>query len=130
MVRGYANSATKQGTRSYQEDKFVVIRHKTSSESGWLLGVMDGHGGDEVSIFCEQNIENIFKSLSSKSTNITSILRQLIKTLAKETKNMRSGSTISLAYISESRAKAFVDMNKGITRLLHTVTEGGEQPLT
>lgn len=113
MVQGYVSSATEKGARSYQEDRFVVIRHKTRETEGWLLGVMDGHGGVEVAEFCEKNIENYFKILISKPLMITDVLRELIRMLNEKLKHMNSGSTVSLVYIHEANdrgdaARAFV----------------------
>src|SRR3989344_8287137 len=106
MIQGYVNSATEKGSRPYQEDGFVVIRHETHEEKGWLIAVMDGHGGSEVAEFCEQTLENKFKALAGKSKNIQSILIELVKRLVKETRRMNAGSTISLVYISETKAWA------------------------
>lgn len=113
MVQGYVNAATDQGRRLYQEDRFVVIRHDTQEVKGWLLGVMDGHGGAEVAEFCEKNIENFFKILLPKPLMITDVLRKLIHMLNEKLKYINSGSTISLVYIQEANsggdaARAFV----------------------
>ena len=108
MIQGYVNSATEKGSRPYQEDRFVVIRHETHEEKGWLIAVMDGHGGSEVAEFCEKNLESKFKDLMSKSKNIVSIAAELVKRLTKETRHMTAGSTISLVYISETKSWAYV----------------------
>lgn len=109
MIQGYVNSAMEKGTRFYQEDRFSVIRHETQKEKGWLLAVMDGHGGAEVARYCEENIESKFKPLiSDPQLMITDVLRQLIEVFVKETRGMDAGSTISLVYISETSERAFV----------------------
>lgn len=113
MVQGYANAATNQGGKPYQEDRFIITRHDTQEVKGWLLGVMDGHGGAEVAEFCEKNIENFFKVLFSKPLMITDVLREVINMLNEKLKHMNSGSTVSLVYIHEANsrgdaARAFV----------------------
>lgn len=108
MIQGYTNTATDKGTRQYQEDRYVVIRHDIPQEKGWLLAVMDGHCGSEVAEFCEQNLENLFKTLVHKSENIGPMPAQLMKILVKETRHISAGSTISLVYISETKAWAYV----------------------
>lgn len=113
MVQGYISSATEKGAKYYQEDRFIVIRHDTQEVKGWLLGVMDGHGGAEVAEFCEKNIENFFKTLLPKPLMITDVLRELIHMLNEKLKHTNSGSTVSLVYIHEANsrgdaAKAFV----------------------
>lgn len=108
MIQGYTNTATDKGARQYQEDRYVVIRHDIQNEKGWLLAVMDGHGGPEVAEFCKQNIETLFKSLISRSEYIRPLLIQLVKILVKESGNISAGSTISLVYISETKAWAHV----------------------
>ena len=108
MVRGYVSSATEQGGRQYQEDRFVVIRYDTPEEKGWLLAVMDGHGGSEVADLCEKSLGSLFRSLISGPAMITDVLRQLIEALVKKTRGMDTGSTISVVYISETNSNAFV----------------------
>lgn len=113
MVQGYVHASTNQGSRPYQEDRFVVIRRDTKEVKGWLLGVMDGHGGAEVSEFCEKHIEHYFKILLTKPVMMTDVLRELIHMLNHKLKHMNSGSTVSLVYIHEANdrgdaARAFV----------------------
>lgn len=113
MICGDVNSATDQGGRLYQEDRFVVIQHYTPEVKGWLLGVMDGHGGAEVAEFCEKNIDSFFKILLPKPLMMPDILRKLTYMLNEKTKHMDSGSTVSLVYIHEANdrgdaARAFV----------------------
>lgn len=114
MVLGYANAATDQGSRSYQQDRLMVYRYDTSEEKGWLLAVADGHGESaEVAEFCEKNLSsyfNNFVALEFENTDavLEKVLRITVLVLHKKTKNMISGSTLSVVYISETKAKTFV----------------------
>lgn len=113
MVQGYVNSATDKGARDYQEDRFIVNRVDNSKEKGWLLAVMDGHSGSEVAEFSEANLATYFKNFTDPVLSITieglkRALKLTIKVLSDSTKSMRSGCTLSIVYISETMAKAFV----------------------
>ena len=114
MVPGYVNVATDQGDRSYQEDRYVVYRYDTSEEKGWLLAIMDGHSGSaEVAELCEKNLQTYFNNLAAlvfehTDAVLENILKNTISALHEATKDMYSGSTVSLVYISETKAKAFV----------------------
>ncbi len=115
MMSGYANAATNIGHRSYQEDRYLAIKLAISKEeSGWLLAVMDGHSGSaEVAEFCEKNLTAYFGNLLDPvfeytDANLERILKNTILALHEATKDMTSGSTISIVYVSETKTKAFV----------------------
>ncbi|MDP3697081.1 MAG: PP2C family protein-serine/threonine phosphatase [Candidatus Taylorbacteria bacterium] len=114
MVQGYIDAATHCGARSYQQDRFVVHRIRQGKEKGWLLAVADGHGDSaEVAEFCEKNLADYFTKFIGKAKSITNeahknVIKSTVKTLSDLTKNMDSGSTLSLVYISETKGMAFV----------------------
>ncbi len=68
-----------------------------------FLAVMDGHGGNAVSTLCLEVIESEF-SLTNFA-NAEQYLIDFIAKLNKKTEKMGSGSTISLACISESEGR-------------------------
>ncbi|MBI2057854.1 MAG: protein serine/threonine phosphatase 2C family protein [Candidatus Yanofskybacteria bacterium] len=111
MLRGKVTFDSNQGARFYQEDRYIALRPQIKGNfSGWLLAVMDGHGGSEVSEFCLDNIPNIFfkaTNLGRQSVN-EAILKQIVGLLAKETNNMEAGSTLSLVYVDEVASVARV----------------------
>ena len=114
MTTGFVSAATDQGKRSYQEDRHVVYRYDMPDEKGWLTAVVDGHSGSaEVAEFCEKNLSIYFTNLLNSVLEHTdeileNILKNTISALHEATKEMDSGATISIVYISETRAKAFV----------------------
>ena len=102
---GGITSYTSLGERTYQEDRHLVINKDFAS----LLAVMDGHGGDETSDFCFQNLERIFERVLSKNKSFSgAIVKDLISELDQETKGHTSGSTISIVLISEFEENAHV----------------------
>ncbi|MDP3963356.1 MAG: PP2C family serine/threonine-protein phosphatase [bacterium] len=98
--------ATAQGPRTYQEDRAHFQRIEKGDCDGWLLAVMDGHGGEAVSEYCRQRIGEYF--MLSEASKAKTALSKLIARLARETENFRAGSTISIACILESHRKAVI----------------------
>ncbi|HEY4484473.1 MAG: hypothetical protein A3I24_03645 [Candidatus Harrisonbacteria bacterium RIFCSPLOWO2_02_FULL_41_13b] len=104
MFRGQVTGASEKGQRLYQEDRFLALAPELFGNfSGWLLAIMDGHNGSEVSEFCFKNLPDIFSRISNNGKLKVDevMLKKIIRLLAKETSQMSSGSTISLAYIDE-----------------------------
>jgi len=74
-----AYSITIQGGREYQEDKFV----NTQIEKGVFLScIFDGHGGDDVSIFLQNNFPGFVKQglHNGSCHDIPMLLRRAFKT--------------------------------------------------
>jgi len=91
-----ATSVARQGPRSYQEDRHHVTY---IPDRKWqLLAVMDGHGGSEVSDFCEKNI---FRMMSLENGNPAHSLSKLVFNLNSATYRYRAGSTFSAVIISD-----------------------------
>lgn len=88
--------AIKQGPRPYQEDR----HHETyiPARKWKLLAVMDGHGGSEVSDFCEKNI---FRLTPLDSPKPEYCLSSLVSHLNSATRRYQAGSTFSGVIISE-----------------------------
>lgn len=92
---------THQGRREKQEDRYVCFRlSEVSQYNGWFLAVMDGHGGADVSSYCELHLKNFFTLENHE--HVEDALKQLVAKLQADTKNFKQcGSTISLACILE-----------------------------
>lgn len=106
-MKGTVTTAVKQGSRSYQEDCNLHISVAYESRlCGELLAVMDGHGGAAVSELCEQEIRNIFKFSGSEQSEAS--LKKLVAELALRTGDYETGSTISLALITDVPLKVSV----------------------
>ncbi|MDO8558921.1 MAG: PP2C family serine/threonine-protein phosphatase [bacterium] len=108
---GKVSAHSEQDGRPYQEDRLVLIKKEISDqESGWLLAVMDGHVGPETAEFCAKNLESFFdRALGSKKEQVDEdVLRETISLLNESTRHLVTGSTISLAFVSETNSKVLV----------------------
>jgi serine/threonine protein phosphatase PrpC len=89
-------SATHVGLRPYQEDRLFTA----SYEKGLLVGVFDGHGGEQVSRIASEKLPGIFADEITKPKTAPRVaLKRAIRRLVSKTKHLDSGSTLSLAYI-------------------------------
>ena len=106
-MKSIVTSAKEKGPRSYQEDRHLHI--KVACKSGFqgeLLAVMDGHGGESVSEFCEKEIPDLFKLFEPEQAETA--LKELVAELSLRTSHFRAGSTISLALITDNPRKVSV----------------------
>lgn len=107
---GQVSSDTKKGGRPHQEDRLIFSKKRISDqEFGWLLAIMDGHGGNYVAEYCAKNLEIFFEQALNKKKEVDlDVLRGTVNLLNESTRHQEAGSTISLAFISETSAKALV----------------------
>ena len=96
-------SHTSIGARGYQEDRFLV--HKC--DDGYLLAVMDGHGGSQVAEFIVNNLVRFF-SEATKDSAYSDRLREVFSKLNLETRSMYPGSTLSIVFLPDDEEKAHV----------------------
>jgi protein phosphatase len=94
-------TATALGTRQYQEDRYFTATH----QDGDLIGVFDGHGGDECSDYLSDRFVGTFlkyyeetEEYESENSFLRTVFRKTFKQLAAETKDMESGSTASIVW--------------------------------
>lgn len=100
FLRGTVSSAQSVGPRETQEDYLVHVPFVNKrNEHGHLLGVMDGHGGEDVAKYCSETIPVIF---DHDATDGTQELRKITEQLVARTQFAGPGSTLSLAYINET----------------------------
>lgn len=99
-------TASAQGTRGSQEDRFVVV----SLSDGWLLAVLDGHNGDGVSDLCAKRLPTlaleIWERSRAHSCDEYYFLKTIVQCLHRETMHHVAGSTISLAHVLEGCRRA------------------------
>lgn len=105
-MRSTISLATHKGSRGYQEDRNII----NQTENGILLAVFDGHGGDEVSDFCEKNILRAFNDVADNNDmpTIPLKIKGIFDFLARLTNDMRAGSTASIVFIPSTMDRAFV----------------------
>lgn len=99
-----STSCTDIGTRDYYEDR-LVIQELTD---GWLLAVMDGHGGAEAATFIADNLVQIFSETAEEPSFVPSKLAVVFRKLHLGTKHMHPGSVLSLVFLPRNVAKAYV----------------------
>jgi serine/threonine protein phosphatase PrpC len=109
MKNGTFTTATAKGHRSYQEDRFFTF----VSEAGTLLGVFDGHGGDECSEYLSSKgylhiVEevNAVHNEFGKAGGTEDAFRRAFRRIASETDHMRAGSSATVAFIDAQNSEA------------------------
>jgi serine/threonine protein phosphatase PrpC len=88
------STASELGLRDYQEDRYVV--HHTNA--GVLLGIMDGHGGEDVADVCRDYLAT-FWDLSILNRHPQEALGLVVWQLDCITNEYHCGSTVSLAFV-------------------------------
>lgn len=101
------------GGRSHQEDRFLVERIAVEtariSSCGWLFGVMDGHNGSGVADFAAATLREYFShDLLATNGFIVKALRSTVARLNEETRHQDAGSTLSMVYVPDDEACAYV----------------------
>jgi protein phosphatase 2C family protein 2/3 len=103
MLKGVTDAAQLIGGRNYQEDRVIhILFSNMFGNRGHLIGILDGHGGDEVANYCAKHITNLF---NPNAKNSATELERLIRALDVRTQFMDSGSTLSLAWIDERSSR-------------------------
>jgi serine/threonine protein phosphatase PrpC len=106
-VRGAVAAHTVQGPRPGQEDRYVV-EPLCSPEgvSGYLLAVLDGHGGAAVAEYCQRELPAVFSLAGPEDAE--NALRRAVRALDQGTRKERSGTTLSAVCLLESHEVATV----------------------
>ena len=99
-------TATIQGLRSYQEDRFYYYTYPNGNT---FIAVMDGHGGVDVAEYCKSYFKKKIP-FGNLGSNPNEYLRVLISELSSEITNsgLYAGTTLSIAYTDPSRQKVFI----------------------
>ena len=80
--------ATTRGMRGHQEDRYFHL----ATATGTYVGVFDGHGGSECSVYCARRLPQILLN--------TPQVEAALALLNTEVRGYRSGSTASIAFIT------------------------------
>lgn len=121
--------SSKQGVRSSQEDTFVSSPLLLPNrQTGYLLGVFDGHCGSECSSWLSENIVTVWNSLKSPDleaniSELFQILDEQFCTLSVREK-YESGSTACIAIVTEE--KGIWVANVGDCRCIKSSDVGGD----
>ena len=90
------SSHSAKGQRPYQEDRLFIGTY----EQGTLIGVFDGHGGNEVSEIAVGSVPGFFADeIGEPKATARTALKKTIAKVHKLTEHYGSGSTLSLAWI-------------------------------
>lgn len=95
-------TATAQGRRPYQEDRSFVFE----TAEGVLLGVFDGHGGDEVSSLLAQMVPNFWGAIDGDS--YIHALYKIFEMANSLTNEYHAGATASVVFISTDEKTAYI----------------------
>jgi serine/threonine protein phosphatase PrpC len=94
-----------QGSRPYQEDRWISKWIEHGEQPGWLLAVLDGHSGDQAAIQAAAALPDLFRD--RLSADLPNTLRQTVAACADLIKEEESGTTLSLVYIPRSLRTAY-----------------------
>jgi serine/threonine protein phosphatase PrpC len=94
-MKFFTTQAITQGNREYQEDRFGIEHLST----GTLIWVADGHGGEGVSQYVQDNLRRIW--IAVDNNNRIDQIKSVFSQLHNETWDFDEGSTLSLAFISK-----------------------------
>lgn len=98
-------TATAQGPRDYQEDRYLVHEFHTAQDSkAVLLAVFDGHDGSEVAEFCKTKLGDYFSLNGAGTKQVMTALANAVAKLAKETRHQLSGTTLSAVCVINNTA--------------------------
>ena len=110
--------------RENMEDKGKSIDGFNNNNNCGLFCIFDGHGGDEISAFLQQNIINYMRDYSS---NFDILFNKLDENFRKESYNS-IGSTASIVYITkEFSQKICYCVNIGDTRCILINKDGAKR---
>jgi len=106
---GSITAKTTQGKRREQEDRLVVL----SCDDGYILAVCDGHNGHEtaskaIARLVRISLEHPTRDSLADTAVARDFLATVIRRLTEETCSDESGSTLSLAHISEQAQRVDV----------------------
>lgn len=91
-----------RGKRSYQEDRYFIAE----VPDGTLVGVFDGHGGDEASSVLADSFANFWSAIDGDC--YTHALLETFKMADSLTKQYHSGSTASVVFIPKNEKMAYI----------------------
>ena len=122
LIKNYAYKENQNiRYRDYMEDKGISIININGDPNRSLFCLFDGHGGEQVSKFLQNNFIKYFKEMiPSDNTNIKENLINLFKVLDEKIKDLNCyqiGSTACIIYITkENGQKCLYSANIGDTR--------------
>jgi serine/threonine protein phosphatase PrpC len=105
VVRGVVTSATAQGMRSAQEDRYAVV---DIANRGLVLAVFDGHNGAATAHAAALLLPDAFQRSLDLYGDARAAVEAAIGIIREETSDREEGSSVSLVFIDESKGRATV----------------------
>lgn len=105
-LRGSVSVCSEQGPRLHQEDRHLVQPVEGEGRRGYLLAVLDGHGGSAAADLCVGVLPGLLAEAGGEKAEET--LRRIVGDLDRRTRGMGPGTTVSLAYVVESDRRVTV----------------------
>jgi len=109
-LKGRISYSTRQGLRYDQEDRLFYRKTRSIKFGGWVMAVMDGHGGARAAEVCSAIIGPLFTELCRRKNSASpeDFLRSLVSILADKTSGFEEGSTLSIALVLNGEDKVVV----------------------
>ncbi len=104
--------ASEQGPRPCQEDRLAVHHVSpapSAPEGGWLLAVMDGHGGYETAELIQKHLPSCFDNRLAPiiGEDMDKVMIRTTAELHHLTKEERSGSSLSMVFVPGNGRQAY-----------------------
>lgn len=106
-MRGSVTSATAQGLRPEQEDRYAVVR-VDEDRGRWLLAVFDGHNGAQTAEIAAGLVPEVFDRTLTRYGDAKAAIEATIGVLGAETADRSEGSSVSLAYVDGDAGRAVI----------------------
>lgn len=128
MNNSFVSTASEQGKRSENEDRFLAALIESDRFGTiWLLAVIDGHLGSDTADALYRHLQaEFYNGLCISKGDIKKALQEAFNSLNARTEQDTSGSTLSIAAISENEEKAYIAI-LGDSPVIGIA--GGEEPL-
>ena len=111
LVKSYAYcEEPNPNHRQYMEDQGIAIENFNNDPNKILFGLFDGHGGDQVSKFLQENLAIYMKQMMPFNNYFQDFVN-LFKTLDEKVKALNcpdAGSTATIVYIERQNDKKYL----------------------
>ena len=122
IIKGFSYKENpNRNYRDYMEDKSRVVQNINGDKNSHLFCLFDGHGGQNVSLFLQENFHKYFKEfypMPNPQENFKELFKKLDNKI-KDLNYLNMGSTACIIYITkENGKKELYSANIGDTRSL------------
>jgi len=111
LVKSYAYcEEPNPNHRQYMEDQGIAIENFNNDPNKIIFGLFDGHGGDQVSKFLQENFAIYMKQMMPFNNYFQDFVN-LFKTLDEKVKELNcpdAGSTATIVYIERQNDKKYL----------------------